>query len=207
MVVFVVVAVVVVVVVGVLLQARETVCLGMKGNACGTQWVAAIVAVAVAVAVGSCSCCCCCCFCRVYWMEGCRYHSYVFKCLAQSANNVCLLSLVRSSYQGTTGKCEPLSESALLLLPWIQYAGLSFPRHQNSPKALYSIVFGPKRLKKYGAQKPYIVWSLGPKALIYESLEPKGLIAGGGPRRTASHQGVDQKGDTDMLGMGSGFKV
>ena len=24
------------------------------------------------------------------------------------------------------------------------------------------------------AQKPYIVWSLGPKALKYESLEPKG---------------------------------
>ena len=25
------------------------------------------------------------------------------------------------------------------------------------------------------AQKPYIVWSLGPKALKYESLEPKGI--------------------------------
>ena len=24
------------------------------------------------------------------------------------------------------------------------------------------------------AQKPYIVWSVGPKALIYESLEPLG---------------------------------
>ena len=26
------------------------------------------------------------------------------------------------------------------------------------------------------AQKPYIVWSLGPKALIYESLDPQGKI-------------------------------
>ena len=25
------------------------------------------------------------------------------------------------------------------------------------------------------AQKPYIVWSLGPKAVIYESLDPQGL--------------------------------
>ena len=31
----------------------------------------------------------------------------------------------------------------------------------------------PLRLKI--AQKPYIVWSLGPKALTYESLEPQGL--------------------------------
>ena len=26
------------------------------------------------------------------------------------------------------------------------------------------------------AQKPYIVWSLGPEALKYESLEPKGKV-------------------------------
>ena len=72
------------------------------------------------------------------------------------------------------------------------------PKAQNSPKVLYSMVFGPYNSPLYNpplrsldscggspspkmiplrlkiAQKPCIVWSLGPKALYYESLEPSG---------------------------------
>ena len=45
---------------------------------------------------------------------------------------------------------------------------------QLNPSNLGQIEGGPKS-KTLGikiAQKPYVVWSLGPKALVYESLEP-----------------------------------
>ena len=46
---------------------------------------------------------------------------------------------------------------------------LSLPQSTNFPYLAETLTL---RLKI--AQKPYIVWSLGPKALKYESLEPKG---------------------------------
>ena len=38
--------------------------------------------------------------------------------------------------------------------------------------AIYLLVLSPEALGIKIAQKPYIVWSLGPKALTYESLGP-----------------------------------
>ena len=38
------------------------------------------------------------------------------------------------------------------------------------PACRFTVLGLTLRLKR--AQKPYIVWSLGPKALVYESLEP-----------------------------------
>ena len=44
--------------------------------------------------------------------------------------------------------------------------------HEDLPSLLQKSVTRTLRLKI--AQKPYIVWSLGPKAFRYQSLEPKG---------------------------------
>ena len=47
-------------------------------------------------------------------------------------------------------------------------------RSQRTPPIQQLDLDVPLRLKT--PQKPYIVWSLGPKALTYESLEPKGSL-------------------------------
>ena len=50
---------------------------------------------------------------------------------------------------------------------------------------LFTEPLTPKALRLKIAQKPYIVWSLGPKALKDESLEPQGRVsrAEGAPNR------------------------
>ena len=54
-------------------------------------------------------------------------------------------------------------------------------RIKRAPNALDNRVFRPKSLKKKGlsAQKPYIIGSLGPKALTYKSFEDKAERPGG----------------------------
>ena len=44
--------------------------------------------------------------------------------------------------------------------------------HNMDPKKIENHNMDPKTLGIKIAQKPYTVWSLGPKALIYESLDP-----------------------------------
>ena len=52
------------------------------------------------------------------------------------------------------------------------------------------------------AQKPYTVWSLGPKALKYESLEPKGYRASGFKVQSRLLGGLGLQGRALFMHMG-----